>query len=90
MIRSTSRRRGRARKYGPRPMTLADADPYLDEGARVLVRGYTSKPGKGLSYAPFEGVLVEGTRIGGWDVVDVRANDGQEVSVYAFSLQASK
>jgi hypothetical protein len=61
-------------------------DPYLEAGTKVSIRAYKSKPGKGLSYPAFHGVLAEGARVGGWDVVDVRASDGREESVYSFSL----
>lgn len=76
------RRRGRAlrRRYG------RAVDPYLEAGTRVSVRAYKSKPGRGLSYPAFHGTMLEGMRRGGWDVVDVRDDNGQERSVYAFSL----
>lgn len=67
---------------------IFDDDPgYCEAGTRVTVRPHASEPGKGLTYPAFaDATLLEAARIGGWDVVEVRAADGAEHSVYSFSL----
>lgn len=62
-------------------------------GRRVVWTAKHMPKGMGLSYETGIGYLMEGATIGpnaGWDVVDVRADDGTELSVYAFSLEMSK
>jgi hypothetical protein len=60
----------------------------LNAGMTVAVRRHESKPGAGLSYERFTGVLQDDAGLSeGWDVVDVRCADGEIVSVYCFSLE---
>jgi len=66
-----------------------DTDDYvfLERFCRVSVRARTSKPGKGLTYPAFSGILLEEVGSRSWDVVDVRKDDGEEVSIYTFSIE---
>src|SRR5258708_20805983 len=60
---------------------------YLSTGDKVNVRARRSDPGKGLSYPAFSGILLDDAgNSEGWDVVDVKNEQGEEVSVYCFSL----
>lgn len=60
----------------------------LKAGDRITVRSHASKVGEGLTYNSFSGVLSDyaGTSEG-WDVVDVKADDGETVSIYCFSIE---
>jgi len=72
---------------GRRKNPSGACNAYFKKGTRVGVSMWSSKPGKGLRYPPFTGVLQEDARAGGWDVYDmVRDLDGKDQSVYGFSL----
>ena len=62
-----------------------------DEGTEVNVTPHDSEPGKGLTYGRHVGLtLTESARIGssaGMDVVDLVDVHGNEMSVYAISLE---
>jgi len=59
-----------------------------NKGDLVKVRAHTSKPGQGLSYPVFTGILLEDAgNSEGWDVVDIMASDGTETSIYCFSIE---
>ena len=67
-----------------------DTDDYvrpLERFYRVSVRARTSKPGKGLTYPAFSGILLEEVGSRSWEVVDVLKDDGEEVSIYTFSIE---
>ena len=58
----------------------------MKKGTKVGVAMWHSKPGKGLSYSPFRGYLLEDCG-SGWDVVDVMpSTDTEPRSVYSFSV----
>lgn len=60
---------------------------YFEAGDTVRVTAHHSAPGKGLTYGNHARVtLGEDCVPGSWDVVDVIAPDGEEFSVYAFSV----
>jgi len=62
---------------------------YVKAGTRVCRKGREMPAGKGMSYHTACGVLLEPANIGtgaGWDVVDLRLDDGTESSAYAFDL----
>jgi len=62
---------------------------FVKAGARVFRRARTNPKGRGMSYPAGRVVLLEDARIGpdaGWDVVDVRLDDGEESSAYSFDL----
>ncbi len=58
-------------------------------GDKVNVRAHNSKPGAGLSYPEFSGVLLDDAGCSeGWDVVDCRdIVTGEERSIYCYSIQ---
>jgi len=60
---------------------------WIKSGSKVLVRKWTSKPGEGLTYRTFVGVLQEDCRDEGWDVVDVKRASGRTQSVYSFTVE---
>lgn len=66
---------------------------YLRAGAKVC-RGSRKMPkGKGMSYRPACGVLLEDARVGpdaGWDVYDIRLPSGKETSAYGFDLKPGR
>jgi hypothetical protein len=56
----------------------------LHAGDRVRVR---ARHATGLTYPAFSGILLEDAGTSeGWDVVDVRNENGVDVSVYCFSI----
>jgi hypothetical protein len=61
----------------------------LNAGDEVRVRGHTSRPGEGLSYPEFVGVIQDDAGSSeGWDVVNVRETmTGDIISIYCFSIQ---
>lgn len=73
----TSRRNGAATRHVP-------------AGARVHRLPHRSAPGQGLTYGPAAGVMMEEGRVGpqaGWDVYDIRLDNGAEESAYGFDLR---
>lgn len=60
----------------------------MKPGERVLVRKWVSAPGKGLSYGPFKGVLLEYCNGEGWDVVAVERKSGKVQLVYSFCVES--
>ena len=62
----------------------------IKKNTKVLVRKWKSDPGKGLSYAPFFGTLLEDCNGSGWDVIDIKRITGKTQSVYSFCVERSK
>lgn len=62
----------------------------MKEGTRVRVKAHTSGPGKGLSYPPFTATLLEYCNGEGWDVIEVRSERGDDISVYSFDVSPLK
>lgn len=58
----------------------------MKKGERVSIRAHVSQPGSGLNYPAFTGILLEDAYSEGWDVVDVQNEQGEEVSIYSFSI----
>jgi hypothetical protein len=55
-------------------------------GDKVQVRAHHSQPGSGLTYPAFEGIMLEECSSDGWDVVEVKNEKGDAISVYSFSV----
>ena len=58
----------------------------IPAGTVVTVRAHRSGPGKGLNYAAQDVTLIDPVETYGWDVVDCLDCDGNEMSVYSFSV----
>lgn len=65
----------------------------LNAGAKVTIRARSgnqseAQVSKGLTYPAFSGELLDDAGVSqGWDVVDVKKEDGEVVSVYCFSIE---